>query len=148
MNIDRMLEVADHIENLDEEQFSMNHWRQRSSTCGTVCCIAGWAVELYDPECPLEAISPEARRLLSLPYNVSSALFNPPGPEEGGPGRVKTSGLIFEEVTTSEAASVIRGMVKLHMDGDPVSSLDVIDLWSQTEAWAREGERIGDTYPL
>jgi hypothetical protein len=57
MNIEKMREVRAHIEALPELKINMGYFFVRDlsgSSCGTVCCIAGWTIaletKLQDPD--------------------------------------------------------------------------------------------------
>jgi hypothetical protein len=45
-NINRLLRLAGLLRSLPPEQVDMNHVAYES-TCGTVCCIAGWATRVH-----------------------------------------------------------------------------------------------------
>lgn len=100
MNRERLLELADHIEKMpmwrgplrdlwnshtETHYFSIDHYAEKSQSCGTVCCIAGETVRLWGPQFPLERASSldpgyceTAGRLLGLDREQEQHLFLPP----------------------------------------------------------------------
>jgi len=104
MNKERMLELAEFLEKLPEEQFDMTSWVKdlRSNQgdlyykeyfkseyevfdCNTVCCIAGWTVGLFNGTGIIktntlrrvdeDTIVKEATRLLDLTRSQAVELF-------------------------------------------------------------------------
>ena len=94
MNKERMLQLADFLENLPEEKFNMETWAYSSSgktgefvdpnNCNTTCCIAGWTVALFNDFNPIipnskrmyeDSIAKEATRLLDLHREQAVDLF-------------------------------------------------------------------------
>ena len=88
MHEERLWKLADHIEDLphdcavvtplpDYDSFSMGEWLIYGK-CGTVGCIAGWAVDLFhdDPENVDNLdVEDEAKRLLGLSDREAYDLF-------------------------------------------------------------------------
>ena len=70
MNANLLLKVRDHIL-ADPEHFAMRSFVERTK-CGTVCCIAGWAVALNDdgadhlPDFTDKYIAERAQELLEV----------------------------------------------------------------------------------
>ena len=99
MNKERMMELANFLERLPEKQFDMQVWvndltdgfssvykeEYDYGNCNTVCCIAGWAVGLFNGtgfvrpnnkrDYAEETIVQEATRLLDLTRGQAVNLF-------------------------------------------------------------------------
>ena len=101
MNKERMMELANFLERLPEEQFNMQVWVSNIKnlgispyygfdeydygSCNTVCCIAGWTVGLFNGtgfikpnnkrDYAEETIIQEATRLLDLTRGQAVNLF-------------------------------------------------------------------------
>lgn len=99
MNKERMMELANFLERLPEKQFDMQVWvkdlrndldafhkeEYDYGSCNTVCCIAGWAVGLFNGtgfvkpnnkrDYAEETIVQEATRLLGLTRGQAVNLF-------------------------------------------------------------------------
>ena len=128
---ERILQLADHLDNIPDHRFSMYTWLEplsqpvpdiaadpcRAAThfynCETVGCIAGYACLLFvDPERhenPGEMphfgmdFAGEAKRLLGLDYNQASGLFMP---DEENDGLL----VEYEKVTNHDAAVTLRNL--------------------------------------
>jgi len=100
MNRDRIRELADVIERgeppIPGMRFDMRHFfapsieniETNGATCGTVACIAGWAVAKWGSRDDLlrmngAGVSEAAARLLGLSRETAYSLFTPFG-EDGG----------------------------------------------------------------
>ena len=89
MNEKRIRQLADHLRGLlwqpwwrRGDAVRMDTWRQHvqdenGDHCGTVACVAGWAVELFDPDCDTPT-NQAAREILGLCDRSASGLFYPP----------------------------------------------------------------------
>lgn len=84
---DRVIRLRDFIANLDDpRKLDMGCFEREVPECGTVCCIAGWANRLYQPDAnkSLFGATASARHLLGLGFTQSHDLFYP---TEYGTGR-------------------------------------------------------------
>ncbi len=88
MNKERILVLANHLQNIKPYLFSMNDWGdelieeyQNESlleNCDSAACIAGWTVILFDDQHhDSYDILEYATELLDLDKNVASNLFTP-----------------------------------------------------------------------
>ncbi len=121
MNKERLLALADRIENLDGELgFNMAHWYDENSglddmsghDCGTVACIAGHAVDMFGEKGWLRnayryhslviSVSENARRLLDLERQISDELF----------GENVVTGMELWGIRPLTAAKVIRHLIE------------------------------------
>lgn len=90
MNKQRLAELADVIEKAPDKWFDMDRWIQTEEfgaynfprgapiefKCGTVACIAGWAVIHFDKKLPEEkSIADRAQDILGLGNNETRSLF-------------------------------------------------------------------------
>ena len=144
MNTKRALKLAQVLESLDEEQFDMGTWRQ-SASCGTVGCIAGWAVELFAKERHVPggpSVGSLADHALDISALVASALFMPDGAEESYANVVEVPGVHWESVTASMAAQVLRDLVETYGNKGHIGQADVMFAWEWTEAWLEEGDEV------
>ena len=144
MNTKRALKLAQVLESLDEDQFDMATWRQ-SGSCGTVGCIAGWAVELFAKERNVPggpSVGSLADHALDISALVASALFMPDSAEEDYGGVVEVSGVHWESVTGSIAAQVLRFIVEDYKENGNIGQLDVMNAWENTDAWLDEGDEV------
>ena len=119
MNIDRMRELADHIEQKEmgppavlndgklridkvdmdagPDRFNMSDWLYHTRDCGTVGCIAGHAACLFPVANGGHSVYLHAKRALELDEYVASKLFNPLFLLHD-----------FDEITPKQAARVLR----------------------------------------
>ena len=77
MNRERVLKLAEWIENLAPDDFDMTAWRHR---CGAPACIAGHTYALFEPESfDLRGRTEytRAKRLLDLRPIQAAGLFTP-----------------------------------------------------------------------
>lgn len=122
MDTVRMLELASFIENLNPKRFAMSYWAVEDNPekgildidpkaldphkCGTMGCIAGWAVFLFAPR-PAMAVRDydidvmrEATELLNLGRKEAQQLF------------LQSSWDVDEIVTRKMAAAKLRTMAE------------------------------------
>jgi hypothetical protein len=111
MNIERMLAVANAIENetIPGLGFNMIDWTNRPFTkvgdhaCGTVCCIGGWACVLFGEEGDM-VYGQEAQQLLDLNNDQAKRLF------------LNYYDWVYpdslEQITRAQAVAAIRRMVQ------------------------------------
>lgn len=117
MNKERLLAVADAIENHEPQDglgFEMSGWFEtgegtedwEGTDCGSVACIAGWAVKIAHPEDPTYLntmaeglILSEGKQALGLDSLQGAELFAP-------------DDFNLPTVTPSHAVAVIRDFVK------------------------------------
>ena len=130
MNTSRMLELANFLESLGDEKFDMNRWRVET-VCGTVGCIAGWAVECYVPEEIVGKIGVNlsAKDALGIDFRVADALFVPSASD------YDTAGVNYGRVNGQVAAEVLRGVVDAYQTFGEIGYYDVMEVWMQTDAW-------------
>lgn len=118
MNTERILELATVIESLphvspDEratevplDSFNMEKWH-----CGSVGCIAGWAVKLFGGEIPDPALS--GQQALGLRGDIADDLFTP----AYGYGD-------YHKITPRDAAKVLRKLAETgHVDWSIAASV-------------------------
>jgi hypothetical protein len=123
MNRDRMRTLAKHLKNNDPppgmDGFDYGLYVERTD-CGTVGCIAGWAVYLFSDERALVTLASdeifiEAARLLELSPRQADLLFA----NEDVCGHVGLS----KAVTAKDAARAIESM----MNGNPEPWADFLE---------------------
>ena len=130
MNVERLNQLADHIERLEHaptgvcaapdnipfgdtpDAFNMSNWVSES-TCGTAGCIAGHAGCLFrDEQSRMRTgIMTDARRLLELTPREGSLLFIP--------GTLGT----MDQITPAMAAQVLRLVA---------GGMEILDAWKAT----------------
>lgn len=66
MNVELLLEIADRIAKRPEQFQMTDFWGE--SRCGTVCCIAGWAVQLRGELLNCCDVGDRAAKLLEIEY--------------------------------------------------------------------------------
>lgn len=119
MNTERLLQLADIIENAPKKRFNMVDWMVDDSgddlryedalldpitwpTCSTAACVAGWAVAAFSPEpVHFRLIETEAEDLLGLTEEESYWLFSGVFAEKRGMWPM-------ESITQAEAAEALR----------------------------------------
>ena len=103
MNKQRLIELADALENLEPDiHFDMDRWLIKT-VCGTTCCIAGLASMMWAHDrCSAEyTVGLHATRLLGLTHDEATELFMAYGwPEDAG------------DITPTQAAHCIRNLVE------------------------------------
>ena len=103
MNTERILELADLIEQLPEEKYDQTTWKH---DCGSPACIAGWTVfKFHEYPDELEAMPGDevtitAKCLLGLDWDTAENLF-----------KANPLGSVFD-VTTTEAAACLRHLAE------------------------------------
>ena len=108
MNKERILALADHIEGLPHETREIDYLARpkafnMAEYCGSACCIAGWAVELFDgfSDWPVSLVSGRAKHLLGIEKQfIAAALFYPFAPH------------ILKQITPQHAAATLRKLVE------------------------------------
>lgn len=116
MNREKIQELRDHIAKLPPEQFDMRQWRDYND-CGTVACIAGWAVEInkslfVGEYVPRSDIRGAARMVLQLSDLQAVRLFTPMESSHIGvqnnPGAIQCD---MQDVTTAQAVKVLDNLL-------------------------------------
>jgi hypothetical protein len=100
---DRMIRLRDFLAELDYARFNMNYWRGDPAaypmpdrhTCGTACCIGGWAQKLYLPEYVGEHVE-AAGECIGLTRSQAAALFYPSGID-----------VAYDDITLPHAVAVL-----------------------------------------
>jgi hypothetical protein len=115
MNKERILALAAHIEQQPHADYSnydatigFNMGWTVHPSCGTPCCIAGWATweSLGRPIGAIPArCEPLAAEYLGLDYETGHQLFYPPQEED-------RYSVCYSSVTPEQAASVMRELVE------------------------------------
>lgn len=94
MNRERVQQLRDHMAGLPEDAVNMDAYLDKSPTCGTVACVAGYACLLFDSESPqslIDAVNREegysffsaAQALLGLDRETAEHVFEGSLGEEG-----------------------------------------------------------------
>ena len=110
MNIPRLTELADCLEHPalpHDYNFNMAEWfalrgDKETNWCGTVCCIAGLTVLLFDPAIPPfhGSTMGRAQKLLDLDDYTADALFTP------------GTTLRYSLLTQPQAAQAVRNVIE------------------------------------
>ena len=122
IDIDRIVQLADTLEGMDDQAFSMNVWIEPypgsgqnlpAAECRTVACIAGRTLLLFHPAAeniPTALIPNEAQTLLGLDDDQAYDLFTPTDPDSDGVGHhvPETLSVGYHQVTTRQAADTLR----------------------------------------
>lgn len=128
MNKDRILLLADAIEqhSIPDLGFNMADYKREDATwpdqsghdCKTTACIAGWAVEVFEPE-TFDGLSfrgggfhQAAQSLLNLSRTDADALFLGEGRDGENLLHYEDTKFDFTEVTPTQAARVLRTFVE------------------------------------
>ena len=115
MNVDRIRQLADHIEKLpyvparrarkEVPSFSM---RWLDYNCGTPACIAGWAIEMWPEKDTTERSLQRARVCLDVWGPLSKHLFVPEFPSANYDAKKGQRG----HITPAHAAACLRKLAE------------------------------------
>lgn len=106
MNRERLKALRDHLAGLPDERVDMDYVRIERD-CGSVCCIAGWANELWAEG---DIHTTTAQNLLGLSDEQASALFYAEVPDGDGDFGVLTLAKL-SELTRLDAIAAIDSML-------------------------------------
>ena len=144
MIVENVRKVAARIRGIGgDDHFSMYDYlrhEQDGHACGTVGCIAGWAVMTLSESDAHSYLSGDvytdiaviAESLLGLEDYAAAALFAPRQPG------IDQEGVTWSAVTPEIAATMLERIADLmERTGAGVLPADVYQFWSETPAWGK-----------
>lgn len=121
MNRERLKILRDHLAGLPDEKVDMDYIRVERD-CGTVCCIAGWANELWNGGC---IDTWKASGALGLSEYQSQALFYAKLDDDDGEWGVRNIAKL-SDLTRTDAIAAIDSMLSNPDD-------DALPVWPSKE---------------